>query len=191
MAEVLLQKRATSTVSQGRLQHTPKQKVNTRPKTHHPFITKIQVVRIKRDENDDENASKSDCSSTNKPQSVRPTNLVYKNPPVTRSSSQNSVYNDQTIFVPRKESLDEARRQRRQMLGERASARMHVRNDTDSLYRPRFTSSDCRLQMLLARELTEHLRSVGKETRSARRQRLPAFHSRSTKGERAFGVNRR
>ena len=187
MAEVLLQKRAATTG--GRLQPIAKQKVNSRPKTHYPFITKIQVVRTKKYENEHENASKSERSAITEKQSVRPTSFTYKNPPVTRSSSENSLYNKETIFVPRKESLDEARRQRRQLLGERASARILVRNDIDSLYRPRFTSNDCRIQLLLARELTEHLDSVGRETRSARRQRLPAFHSRATKGEREFGIN--
>lgn len=187
MADVLLQKRATTTG--GRLQPIPKGKVDSRPKTHYPFITKIQVVRIRKDESENENASESERSSMTQQRSVRPTNLTYTNPPVTRSSSEKSLCDEQTIFVPRKESLDEARRQRRQMLGERASARIHVRNDNDSLYRPRLTSNDCRVQMLLARELTEHLESVGRETRSARRQRLPALHSRATKGERTFGIN--
>ena len=186
MAEGLVRRRAATTG--GRLQPMEKE-INDRPKTHYPFITKIQV-RLKKDETGRECPSETDNSSTIQFQSVRPTNFTYRNPPVTRSSSKSSLYEEESIFVPRRESLEEIRRQRRQIIGERASA-MAVRNDNNSLYRPRFSSKDCSVQLLLVRELTEHLESVGRESRNARRlQRLPAFHSRATKGERVFGVNR-
>ena len=187
MAEGLLQKRAATTG--GRLQPIEKDEVKPRPKTHYPFITKIQVT-VKKDETENESTSKHDKNSTIQAHSVRPTTFTYRDPPVTRSSSTNSFYEEESSFVPRRESLDELRRQRRKILGERASA-MDGRRGNDSLYRPRFSAKDCTVQLLLVRELTEHLESVGRETRSARRlQRLPAFHSHATKGERVFGVNK-
>ena len=190
MAEEILRRRAVTTGPEGRLKPMENQ-VRRRPKTHYPFITKIQVQRVIKDNTGCDGAPKLDKSSGVQLESIQSRNFTYKAPPVTRSSSPNSLYDsEESIFVPRRESLEEARKRRRQMLGERASA-MHIRNDNDSLYRPQLSTKDCKVQLLLVRELTKHLHSVERDTRSARRQqRLPAFHSQVTKGERVFGVNK-
>ena len=187
MAECILQKRAATTG--GRLK--PIEKPNPRPKTHYPFITKIQVVKIIKNERDEgESKLENGKNPTNK--SIRPTNFVYKAPPVTRSNSSESLYEEKTIFVPRRPrmSAEETRRERRKILGERASA-SHVRTENDSLYRPRISVKACDVQLMLVQELNGHLENVSRETRSARRiQRFPVFHSRATKGEREFGVSK-
>lgn len=180
----LMQRAATTG---GRLQPTERQAINPRPKTHHPFITKIEV-RIKK-QSDVENPSRN-RSDIKTLQSVRPTNFTYKDPPATRVSSQNSYYEKDSFSLSTKESLGEVRKERRRILGERASA-MDVSRENNSLYRPSFSAKDCNVQLQLVRELTEHLRSVGREARRSRMlQRLPAFHSRATKGERMFRVDK-
>ena len=190
MAEEILQKRAATSGPGGKLKPMENE-MRHRPKTHYPFITKIQVQRVIKDKTGCDGAPKLDKSPGMQLESIQLRNFTYKAPPATRSSSPNSLYDsEESIFVPRKESLEEARRRRRHMLGERASA-MHIRNDNDSLYRPQLSNNDCKVQLLLVQELTKHLHSVERDTRIARRQqRLPAFHSRVTKGERVFGVNK-
>jgi hypothetical protein len=188
MAEEHSRRRAVTTRPGRRLQPI---EVNRRPKTHYPFITKIQVQRIKKDETSCEcDAQRTDRSPRTQLESLQPRNFTYKAPPATRAGSQGSLYDsEETIFAPRRESLEETRKRRRQMLGERASA-MAAQNDNESLYRPQLSSEDCKVQLLLVRELTKHLESVGRETSARKQQRLPAFHSRVTKGERVFGVNK-
>ena len=190
MAEEILQKRAATSGPGGKLKPMENE-MRHRPKTHYPFITKIQVQRVIKDKTGCDGAPKLDKSPGMQLESIQLRNFTYKAPPATRSSSPNSLYDsEESIFVPRRESLEEARRRRRQMLGERASA-MHIRNDNDSLYRPQLSTKDCKVQLLLVQELTKHLHSVERDTRSTRRQqRLPAFHSHVTKGERVFGVNK-
>lgn len=199
MADGCLQTRAVTTG--GRLQPLETDKgIPERPKTHHPFVTKIQV-RIKRGHTESECPSRNDTGLQNESpiqlQSVRPTNFKLIDPPVTRPNSKNTFYEESKPAIEsRRETIDELRRRRLRILGERASASALVRNehDKDSLYRPHFSAKDCGIQLLLVRELTQHLQSVERETRSTRirhsRQRLPVFHGRATKGERVFGINK-
>lgn len=184
MAEGPSQRRAVTTG--GRLEPIERDKVDPRPKTHYPFITKIQV-RIKREDVND-GASKSDTGQRNTSRVLRPTNYTYREPSVCTLSSRETFYEDEEArVVPRRESLEELHRQRRKTLGERASA-SYLRNNNNSLYRPRLTAKDCEVQLLLVRELTGHLEDVERDFRRSRRlRRLPAFHSRATKGERVFG----
>lgn len=157
---------------------------------HHPFITKVQV-RIKSTTNGlDATADNLD----NTKHYLKSTNISVSETPTHSVASGNVNYNENYQLY--KEKKEEKKRQRRAMLGELACA-PYIERETQEkdelLYQPCFGLKECSVQLLLVKELTNHLHCVSMNTSTAKRKNIPksvAFHARETKGERKLGVRR-
>lgn len=169
---------------------------------HHPFITKVQV-RIK----STRNAGLDTTQSIEAADDLDNSRLYLKSS--TTSVSVNSTHstsieedscNNECKFHANyqfcEERKEEKKKRRRKLLGELACApytERESREKDELLYRPRLSSKECSIQLLLVRELTDHLDCVSKNTDTVKRKntaKSTVFHARQTKGERKFGVRR-
>lgn len=169
---------------------------------HRPFITKVQV-RIKSTRNglDATQSTGAADDLDNTSSYPKPSNAtsVSENSTDSTSIEKDSCNNEckfHKSYQFYEERKEEKKKRRRKMLGELACARYTEREsrETDELlYRPRLSSRECSVELLLVRELTDHLDCVSKNTDTAKRKNIAkstVFHARQTKGERKFGVRR-
>lgn len=184
-SETLIQKRAVTTAKT--LKPIEKSELkNATTKTHYPFVTKVQIRKVTRSalmpmetEEDKRRSGEIRC--------VKPTNFEYKNPPVSRASSLNSLNVNEKLSKDREE-MDELRKRRCKKLGDQVLQTLS-KNEHLCLYRPILTTKDGEVQLRLVRELKGHLKEVSQQTLSGQRiKSKPTLHSRLTKGELVFGV---
>lgn len=173
----------------------------TSENSHHPFITKVQV-RIRSTKSDFDLRTKGgSTSNVYRSRSCHrlETVAVRKNSSQSLRTGKNS-YNECESSANSHSKLEQGskleQRVRRRMLGELALApyiARETRKKEELLYQPRFSAKDCYVQLLLVRELTDHLICSSRNTRSPKfrnSQTSTVFHARTTKGEREFGFSR-
>ena len=164
---------------------TPNKKSATEKEHHYPFITKIQVKIIRSTAMDEPEPSRTYSRHTIP--CTRLLNLTVDNS-FDRSPSSKSSYYGQAPNKSRLHQVSSEEQRRRRILGTMASAHSNTTQEKELLYRPRFRSKDCGLQLLLVKELTQHLTCSRKNARNSRPTSV--FHARSTKGEKSLGIGR-